>query len=203
MIIISSPIAIANEIDIIHSLFEEGMELFHVRKPLFSAAEMKQFVSKIRFEFRSKLVLHQQHNYSKTFGINRLHFTEKSRMEITKFPSSYSLADYKAKGFILSASVHTMEDFNALSDAFDYAFLAPVFKSISKENYEPKMDFSSELKKRTNFKTKLIALGGIQSENINQALSFGFEDVALLGTIWNSNNPIENFKSCQQIVLSH
>jgi len=203
MIIISSPIAIANEIDIIHSLFEEGMELFHVRKPLFSAAEMKQFVSKIRFEFRSKLVLHQQHNYSKTFGINRLHFTEKSRMEITKFSSKYSLENYKANDFILSASVHTMEDFNALSDAFDYAFLAPVFKSISKENYEPKMDFSSELKKRTNFKTKLIALGGIQSENINQALSFGFEDVALLGTIWNNNNPIENFKSCQQIVLSH
>lgn len=192
MIIISNPTAVANEIKTLHSLFEEGMELFHVRKPEFSEEEMVDFVFAIGLEYRNKLVLHSHHHLAKEFEINRIHLSSTNR------PDNFQ----KAEGFSISTSTHSIEEFNALSEDFDYAFLSPVFKSISKENYEPNVNWSTEIKKRAHFKTKLIGLGGIDAENINQALQFGFDDVALLGTIWNSNNPIENFKSCQQIVLS-
>ena len=69
-------------------------------------------------------------------------------------------------------------------------------------NYVSKIDLFEAIKKRNNFKTKVIALGGILAENIKFTLTNGFEDVALLGTIWNQNNPIENFKICQKIALS-
>lgn len=193
MIIISNPIAVANEIKTLHALFEEGMELFHIRKPEFSEKEMVDFVFAIGLEYRNKLVLHSHHHLAKEFEINRIHFSSTNR------PDNFQ----KAEGFSISTSTHSIEEFNALSDTFDYAFLSPVFKSISKENYEPNVNWSTEIKKRTNFKTKLIGLGGIEPDNISQSLQFGFDDVALLGTIWNSNNPIENFKSCQQIVLSY
>jgi thiamine-phosphate pyrophosphorylase len=192
MIVISNPTAIANEIKLIHSLFEEGMDLFHVRKPSFSETEMKAFVTAIELEFRNRLVLHSYHHLVEDFGINRIHFSSTNR------PDGFS----KANGFTVSTSTHSIEEFNALPEDFDYAFLSPVFKSISKEDYEPNVNWSTEIVKRTHFKTKLIGLGGIDAENIHQALQFGFDDVALLGTIWNSANPIENFKSCQQIVLS-
>jgi thiamine-phosphate pyrophosphorylase len=39
MIVITNPIAIENEINTIHALFECGLELLHVRKPDFQ--EMK------------------------------------------------------------------------------------------------------------------------------------------------------------------
>lgn len=81
--------------------------------------------------------------------------------------------------------------------------MSPVFKSISKENYDRNINWSTEIKKRSNFKTKLIGLGGIQAENIHQAMEMDFDDVALLGTIWNSEQPIKNFELCQQIVLSY
>ncbi len=193
MIIISNPIALANEISTIHSLFEEGMELFHIRKPNFSEEEMKAFVAAIGLEFRNRLVLHRYRNLAENFGINQLHFSSTNR------PDNFQ----KAQGFSISTSTHSIEEFNALSEAIDYAFLSPVFKSISKENYEPNVNWSTEIKKRSNFKTKLIGLGGIDPKNINQALQFGFDDVALLGTIWNGNKPIENFKICQQIVRSY
>ena len=35
MIVITNPIPIANEINTIHSLFENGLELLHIRKPIF------------------------------------------------------------------------------------------------------------------------------------------------------------------------
>ncbi|AOZ99455.1 thiamine phosphate synthase [Flavobacterium commune] len=193
MIVISNPTAISNEINTIHALFERGLELFHVRKPDFSEEEMKAFVTAIGLEYRSKLVLHSHHQLAEDLGVIRIHFPSTNR------PDSFQ----KSEDFTVSTSTHSIEEFNVLSDDFDYAFLSPVFPSISKENYVPKTNLFEEIKNRTNFNTKTVALGGISAANIKQTLEKGFDDVALLGNIWNTENPIKNFESCQQIVLSY
>ncbi|UOK42868.1 MULTISPECIES: thiamine phosphate synthase [Flavobacterium] len=193
MIIITNPTNIENEISIIHSLFAEGLPLLHVRKPDFSEAEMKSFLSEIGLEFRNRLVLHSDHHLADTFGVNRLHFTESNRSKAKLFSESK---------WIKSASVHSIEAFNALEGDWNYAFLSPVFSSISKSDYISGNNHLEAIKQRNNLKTKIIALGGISSENIQKTLEHGFDDVALLGSIWLNINPIENFKKCQQIVLS-
>lgn len=194
MIVISNPTEIVNEIKIIHALFEEGLEFFHVRKPNYFKEELQSFISKINSRYHSKLVLHQHHELAEEFKLQRLHFTEKERLTISNRllkPRRY-----------LSTSVHSIEDFNGLPNVFDYAFLSPVYPSISKETYVPTKNAFEAIKKRTNQHTKLVALGGISAENIKETINNGFDDVALLGTIWNSTNPAENFKKCQQIVRS-
>jgi thiamine-phosphate pyrophosphorylase len=199
MIIITSPTEIANEISLIHSLFKEGMALLHIRKPAFSAEELNTFITQIGLEYSKRLVLHSHHHLANALAIHRVHFTENNQKVTTK----KQLETYKKQGYTLSASTHCIEDFNELDYAFDYAFLSPVFTSISKENYHPKTDLFDQIKKRTNYKTKLIALSGISVDNIQHTLKSGFDNIALLGTIWTSNSPIENFKSCQQIALSY
>lgn len=199
MLVITNPVPIPNEIDTIHSLFENGLELLHIRKPDFSKEEMKSFLSEIKSGYRQQLVLHSHHQLATEFGINRIHFTEKTRMEMT----DESLKNWKKNGFILSTSIHKMNDFEGLYNVFDYTFFGPVFESISKPDYHSNIDFKKELEHRTNNKTALIALGGITSDKIKTALEYGFDEVALLGTIWNSNHPIENFKLCQQTDLSY
>lgn len=194
MIVISNPTAIANEINIIHALFERGMELFHVRKPEFSAGEIKTFVTAIGLDYRNKLVLHSHHHLAEDLGMNRIHFKEKDGH------NPISIADSDR---IISTATHSIEDLNLLENYFDYAFLSPVYNSISKQNYNPKIDLLNAIKNRTNFNTKLVALGGIEAQNIKKTLDAGFDDVALLGTIWNAENPIKNFELCQQIVLSY
>jgi thiamine-phosphate pyrophosphorylase len=200
MVVITNPIPIANEIDTINSLFENGLELLHIRKPDFYAVEMRSFLSEIKSNFRQQLVLHSHHHLSSTFGINRIHFSESERKKTVMLFGKLSFKTYKTKGFHLSTSVHTIEDFNTLDNTFEYAFLSPVLPSISKEDYSSKTDLFETIKNRTNYATKLVALGGIESKNAELALENGFDNVALLGTIWNQNNPIENFKSCQKIV---
>ena len=193
MIVITNPSAIENEISIIDSLFREGLSLLHIRKPDFSKYEMAQYVHQVRLEFRSKLVLHSHHQLADDFGINRIHFSEIER----------EIIDFKGiANMILSTSTHSIEDFNALENIFEYAFLSPVFTSISKENYIPKTDLFEDLAKRENFNAKVVALGGINPSNIEKSLQNGFDDVAVLGTIWNSSNSIKNFKLCQKIALS-
>ena len=196
MIVISNPTEIVNETNIIHALFEEGMELCHIRKPNYSIEELRSFLSAINSSYYSKLVLHQHHELAEEFQIKRLHFTEKERL--TK-PVKLSKPDnYK----FLSTSVHSIEDFNELSDAFDYAFLSPVYPSISKQNYRPTKNTFEEIKKRNNQHTKLIALGGISHEDIEEVLCNGFDDFALLGSIWKAKNPVKNLKKCLKIVHS-
>lgn len=208
MIVITNPIPIINEIDTIHSLFENGLGLLHIRKPTFSSAEMKAFLSEIKSDFRQNLVLHSHHHLADEFRINRIHFTEKERIAILNpvakltRPTKKALQKLVKKGLHLSTSVHTIEDFDALDNAFGYAFLSPVYPSISKENYSSKTNLLEDIKKRTNYTTQLIALGGMDSKNTVHALKTGFDDVALLGAIWNTNNPIENFKLCRKIDLS-
>lgn len=197
MIVITNPSAISGEINIIDSLFEEGLSLLHIRKPDFSEMEMAQFIHQIKIEFRSKLVLHNHPELAEDFGITRIHFSEKDRKNSFDHPARFS------KPCRYTTSTHSIEDFNALENDFNYAFLSPVFKSISKEDYYPKENLFEALKSRTNHSTKCIALGGIDSENIKKTLKNGFDDVALLGTIWNNENPVKQFKLCQQIVHSY
>ncbi|MCD0468424.1 thiamine phosphate synthase [Flavobacterium sp. JAS] len=196
MIVITNPFAVENEINIIHSLFEEGLSLLHIRKPDFSEIEMTQFIHEIKMEFRTNLVLHSHHQLAEDFGINRIHFSEKARKNSHESPARFS------KPCRYSTSTHSIEDFNSLSTEFNYAFLSPVFTSISKEDYYPKENLFEALKSRTNNNTKVVALGGINSENIQKTLENGFDDIALLGSIWNNENPIKQFKLCQKIALS-
>lgn len=194
MIVITNPSAVTNEISIIESLFDEGLFLLHIRKPDFSEYEMAQYIHQIKLEFRSKLVLHSHHQMADDFGINRIHFSETERKKI----------DFKTiENMILSTSTHSIEDFNALENIFEYAFLSPVFTSISKENYTPKTNLLEDVKQRTNFDSKMVALSGIHPGNIEKTLQKGFDNVALLGAIWNNENPIKQFKLCQQIVHSY
>lgn len=199
MIVLSNPTAIANEISTIHSLFENGLELFHVRKPAFTASEMKGFVNAIGLEFRNKLVLHSHHHLADDLGIIRLHLSERERKEI----STEALYEYNERRIRLSTSTHSIEGFNHLRLFFQYAFLSPVYPSISKTNYQSETNLLEDIKNRTNFSTQLVALGGISSENIGNIIKAGFDDVALLGTIWNSKQPVKNFELCHQIVLSY
>lgn len=192
MIVITNPIPITNEIKTIHSLFESGLELLHVRKPDYSEEVMKAFLSKIELRYHSNLVLHQHHNLAEYFGIHRIHYTENQRTQL-------SITSDQFAAFTRSTSTHSIADFNSLNNGFDYTFLSPIYPSISKPDYASNLNHLEMVKQRTNFKTRLVALGGISSENIKETYRLGFDAVALLGTIWNSTNPIENFKLCQQI----
>lgn len=187
MIVITNPTALSNEISIIHSLFENGLKLLHIRKPEYSETEMISFLTAIGSDYRNQLVLHNHHHLANSFGINRLH----NPKDIKETANTIS-----------STSTHSIAEFNTLENNYSYAFLSPVYPSISKEGYQSEINLCESIKERTNFETKLVALGGVSAENMAETLKKGFDDVALLGTIWNSTNPLENFKLCQQIVHS-
>jgi len=193
IVIISNPEQIPQEHQIINELFDEGLELFHLRKPNYSKTILVNLLKKINPEHYSKIVLHQHYVLNKYFNINRLHFSESKRL--SDFNSGLNL--FKTLGFWLSTSVHSINDYEQLPKEFSYAFYGPLFESISKPGYKPASSEIIQIKKKTE--TKIIAIGGIKPENIRQVMKQGFDGVALLGAVWNNpDNAVEVFRQCRE-----
>jgi thiamine-phosphate pyrophosphorylase len=194
MIIVITPEEfVQNETDIINELFQEGLDLLHIRKPFISSEEMTDFIQKVDAKFHCQLVLHSHYDLAKKFNISRLHFREIDRQNglYTSFADK-----------TISTSVHDIEAFNKLTNEWEYAFISPVFPSISKKGYGENSNILNEIKRRQNSDVKLITLGGINENNINEVFSNRVDGVALLGVIWESDEPVQIFKKCRQNVLS-
>jgi thiamine-phosphate pyrophosphorylase len=194
MIIIITPEKIVpNETEVINELFQEGLDLLHIRKPFMNLEEMKDFIQKINSEFYHRLVLHSHYDLAESYNISRYHFREIDRHnELYK-----SLTDKT-----ISTSVHDIETFNELSENWEYAFISPVFPSISKKGYGKDSEILNDIKKRDNSNVKLIALGGIHENNINEVFNDNVDGVALLGAVWESDQPLNVYRKCRQHVLS-
>ncbi|MEI7485899.1 MAG: thiamine phosphate synthase [Chryseobacterium sp.] len=192
IIVITPEEMMKNETELINELFQEGLDLLHIRKPFINQYEMMDFIQNINSEFHHQLVLHGDYDLAKDFNISRFHFREMDRQnELYK-----SFIDK-----IISTSVHDIETFNELNEDWEYSFISPVFPSISKKGYGENSTILSDIKKRDNPNVKLIALGGINENNINEVFESGVDGVALLGAIWESNEPLNVFKKCRQNVL--
>lgn len=193
LIVISSPTPVSNEAFLINQLCEEGLSVFHLRKPDYTEPKLTALLKEIDPVHYSKIALHRFHHLAGSFGINRLHFTGEGRKQINKD----ALMAYKSEGMVLSTSVHSMPEYYDLSSHFDYTFLGPVFDSISKPGYQAKAFNMESMDKKQA--TKLIALGGIDSTNCSKAYSMGFDGVAVLGAVWNNEHKINAFKVIQSL----
>lgn len=193
IIVITPEEMIKNETELINELFQEGLDLLHVRKPFINSEEMTDFINQINSGFHHQLVLHSHYDLAENFTVSRFHFREIDRQ-------NGLFKSFTDK--IISTSVHDIETFNELGEEWEYAFISPVFPSISKKGYGENSTILKDIKKRTHSNVKLMALGGINENNINKAFESGVDGVALLGAIWESDEPLNVFKKCRQNVLS-
>ncbi|SHL17607.1 thiamine phosphate synthase [Chryseobacterium polytrichastri] len=192
IIVITPEEMIKNEAELINELFQEGLDVLHIRKPFINSEEIKNFIQKIDSEFHHQLVLQSHYDLVENFNISRFHFREIDRQNIVH----ESFTDK-----IISTSVHDIEIFNELGEEWDYAFISPIFPSISKKGYGENSTILDDIKKQDNPNVKLMALGGINENNINKAFESGVDGVALLGAIWESDEPLNVFKKCRKNVL--
>ena len=193
LIVISNPTAISEEATIINNLLKTGLASFHLRKPNSVEAEVEQLLQQIEEQFHPKIALHQHHQLAVKFDIKSLHYPENLRRQI----SIKLLKELKNMGFILSTSIHQIENLNQLP-FFDYSFYGPVFNSISKKDSLSEISSGFKVLKHDNA-PQIIALGGVSDQNINQIKSMNFDGFALLGFIWQQpKNALSNFKGIQQ-----
>jgi thiamine-phosphate pyrophosphorylase len=194
LVIISYPKAIADEANIINDLFDEGLKILHLRKPGIAVDDLSSLIEKIKPQYHHQIALHQHHEIATDFGINRLHFTEPMRKEL----SEEKLMQLKWTNNILSTSIHQLAEYKNLVPWFDYTFYGPLFNSISKQGYTSTIPDDFVFPVQLNHPS-VIAIGGIDATNIKKAIDMQFHGVAALGTIWQKpGESTQQFKALQK-----
>ncbi|WFB65764.1 thiamine phosphate synthase [Chryseobacterium sp. WX] len=194
ILVITPELIVPNETDFINQMFQEGLDLLHIRKPWISRNEMIEFITQIDEFFYTQLVLHTYYDLGKEFTISRFHFREIDRQE--EMYKSF------AKENTISTSVHDIKTYNTLEKEWEYAFISPFFPSISKKGYGLNSTIKEQIKHRNNPDVKLIALGGIHQDNIHEVFDSDADGAALLGAIWESEEPLKVFKKCRNVLMS-
>jgi len=198
LIVISSTDGFEHEIAHVQRMFEEGLELFHLRKPKFSTKKMRSYLEKIGSDYHSRIVIHSHHELCASFQLHGIHFTKKHLQR--NFAARWLKTKYLKlvrKEITLSVGLHTISDLKTKNNKYDYVFLSPIFKSISKVGYSGTFneDSLSQALKKTSY--TVFAMGGVDEDKIERAMELGFSGAAVLGSIWKSKEPVEKFIQLQ------
>jgi thiamine-phosphate pyrophosphorylase len=202
VIVISYPFKTVDEIEIISELFEAGLDTFHFRKPDYKFKEFQNALNKIPEKYHEKIVIHSHYQLCEKMNFKGIHIPGKIRQSLIEEREYDKLNKYR----IISTSFHDLHVLIDDKEIFEYVFLSPVFDSISKINYFSAFNFNDISIALSKIPNEVIALGGVNILNINQAAKMGFKGVALLGVVWKSKNPVKTYfeinKLCKQIEIS-
>ena len=98
-----------------------------------------------------------------------------------------------------SVSVHSWEELGRLPPGLEYAFISPVFDSISKPGYRANSALLAI--PRGPFACRPVGLGGINAENIGIMIERGWTGAAVLGWIWEEpGNAVRRFGQLKKII---
>lgn len=191
LIVITTPTFFIEEDQIITALFEEGLDYLHLRKPNTEPIYSERLLSLIPEQYHKRIVVHDHFYLKNEFNLMGIHLNHRN----PSIPDNY-------KGHI-SCSCHSIEEVKRRKGICSYVFMSPVFDSISKSNYNSAYSKDEIIKaaKSGIIDRKVIALGGINKENLHQVKEYGFGGAALLGDIWNN---FDTFGSiCYKPIIEH
>lgn len=178
-IVITLPEFFDGEAEAITLKFQAGLERLHLRKPESTADECRALLHQIPCCYHHRIVVHDHFELAEEFGLLGIHLNRRHPEPPAGWQGS------------ISCSCHSMEEVEQMKKCCDYVTLSPIFNSISKQGYNAAFTREQLLKAQADgiIDKQVMALGGISPENIEEALSYGFGGVMVLGDAWASCRP--------------
>jgi thiamine monophosphate synthase len=179
LIVISKEKVFAGEPLWINALMGKYDFTFHLRKPGLTESETEEIILQINSNFHNRIVLHDHFPLAAKYRLKGVHLNSRN-------PEANFRGEYWCRCSI-SRSCHSLEEVAANKDRCNYVTLSPVFDSISKAGYNAGFSYQALKDASENgiIDSKVVALGGISSSNIQSVKKLGFGGVAVLGTVWN------------------
>lgn len=169
-IVITPAETVPNETLLCNLLFENGLQILHLRKPGASREMYEDFIRRISPLYRNKIVLHEHYELASRYRLKGIHLKSGqagTHDQYTGYP-------------VVSISCHSVEEIETLPFRPEYCFLSPLFDSISKKGYVSRFASLPYLR----VPVPVIALGGITPDKVPLCRQHGFSGVAALGYIW-------------------
>ncbi len=178
LIVVTAPTFFVEEDKIITTLFEEGLDILHLRKPETPAMYSERLLTLIPEKYHKRIITHEHFYLQEEFKLMGIHLNARNPKE----PHDYS-------GHI-SCTCHSLEEVQHKKHFYDYLFLSPIYDCITKAGVTSGFT-AEELRQAGKSKiidNKVMALGGITSDNILEAKDYGFGGAVVMGDLWNKFN---------------
>lgn len=182
VIVITKPEMFPGEAEVVNTLFANGMQRLHLRKPGASEQEMAEWIGRIDLPFRQRIIVHDHHRLLRTMGLGGIHLNARN----PEAPAWFFAERQKRGSVTLSRSCHSLEEIAQWKDVCDYLFLSPIFDSISKGGYTSAFTRETLLQAYHDglFSKPVYALGGVSAYNIRSIYDYGFAGAAVIGSLW-------------------
>lgn len=176
IIVITLPHFTPREADRIVRLLQRGdVDLIHIRKPESTAEQLEELIREIPSEHYSRLVLHDHHHLAVKYHLHGVHLNSRNPIPPAGWTGS------------ISRSCHTLSEVAEWKQRCNYVSLSPIFDSISKAGYHSAFSSAkiSEAVSQGIIDEKVLALGGVTFNRLDEVHSMGFGGAMILGDAWN------------------
>ena len=185
---------VLGEVRTVRKLFHAGLARLHLRKPDWSVDDHQRFLDDIPQPYWSRIVLYTHAELVLSRGLGGLHLRSNERLP-RSWPESRPV----------STSCHSFEELREGPRRRAYSVLGPLFSSVSKRDHAPRRtprEFEVILQRwRSGGGCPVYALGGILPENAARARDLGFDGLAFVGAVWDSENPVQEFLAIERAWL--
>lgn len=186
--VMTEPVAFAREAEYLEGLLEAGVAKLHLRKPRAERWELEALLERLAPRWASRLVIHGPHELAARYGVPQIH-------------GSAGLIGSAAAGElpVISTSVHSWEELKALPPGLAYAFISPLFDSISKPGYGANKALLRQ--PPGPLPCMPVGLGGINADTIGEMIRYGWKGAAVLGWIWERpEDAVRRFEQLKKII---
>lgn len=178
LIVVTAPTFFVEEDKIITALFEEGLDILHLRKPETPAMYSERLLTLIPEKYHKRIITHEHFYLQEEFSLMGIHLNTRNSKE----PHDYSGHS--------SCTCHSLDEVQNKKHFYDYLFLSPIYNCITKSGVTSGFT-AEELRQAGKSKvidSRVMALGGITPDNILEIKDYGFGGAVVMGDLWNKFN---------------
>jgi thiamine monophosphate synthase len=216
--VLTLPGIFTGEADQLEALMDAGVDRLHLRKPAADPAELEGLLRRLAPRWSERLVLHGGGELALRYGIRHVHGSVEFRggrgrsgggpfvgrpavaaggEPLTGGPFGVGGGD--PGGLTISTSVHSWDEFGWLPVGLAYAFISPLFDSISKAGYKANEGLLNLPPGGTTCLP--VGLGGVNVETLGEMVEMGWKGAAVLGWIWEeSRMAVRRFEELKKVV---
>ena len=177
IIVITQPYFFQGEAERIVQLLSGGAaDIVHIRKPLLdNQTQLERLIETLPSELYGRLVLHDCHQLALKYGLRGVHLNSRNPLPPDGFTGAVSI------------SCHSLAELaEARKQPYAYMSLSPIFDSISKPGYRSAFTAQqiAEARQQGLIDHRVMALGGVTFNQVNDVMKMGFGGAMILGDAW-------------------
>ena len=178
LLLLSSPNFFVEEDKILATLFEEGLDILHLRKPNSEPVYCERLLTLLPEKYHQRIITNDHFYLKDEFDLMGIHISERNPNN----PQVY-------KG-ITTRTCYSLEELKEAKKQNQYVILRNIYDSPSQSNNKSLYTHEQlrEASRKALIDKRVMAQTGITLENIQEVRELGFGGAVVCSDIWNRFN---------------